>query len=342
MKQLFTALVLLISLIAKAQQAPIMRCNLAGTVCVPYYNIDSAIISAATDDYLYLPGGVYLVKTVINKKLNIIGAGFDLDSSAVTGPTIITGNLKFGTGCNGSKVQGIRVIDTLLFVNATDNLLFSKCRFKIIDGYNDGDGAITNSTFLHVVVDEGVLFNSFPANTTFNNCILQSNIGILGGTLGGMNGCTFNNCILWGSSILNGLTIQNGSILGINFCTFQNCILLNSLYSSTSFSDNNISINNVSDNANGLDGAVSESGLVINKPRSTIFVNVPATGDFFQYGRNYRTKVGIPVTAGIYAGAYPWTDGSIPSNPHIYFKSISSSTDVNGNLPVNIKVRNGN
>lgn len=41
---------------------------------------------------------------------------------------------------------------------------------------------------------------------------------------------------------------------------------------------------------------------------------------------------------GIYGGTTPWKNGAIPSNPRIFFKNIANTTDVNGNLPVQIKV----
>ena len=42
---------------------------------------------------------------------------------------------------------------------------------------------------------------------------------------------------------------------------------------------------------------------------------------------------------GVFGGSFPFKDGLVPSNPHIFFKNISSITDNTGNLPVQIKVR---
>ena len=42
---------------------------------------------------------------------------------------------------------------------------------------------------------------------------------------------------------------------------------------------------------------------------------------------------------GIYGGSFPWKNGSLPPNPHIQTKNISSATDPIGNLNVNIKVK---
>ena len=42
---------------------------------------------------------------------------------------------------------------------------------------------------------------------------------------------------------------------------------------------------------------------------------------------------------GIYGGAFSWKEGSIPFNPHIQIKQISPTTNNNGLLPVNIRVK---
>jgi hypothetical protein len=41
---------------------------------------------------------------------------------------------------------------------------------------------------------------------------------------------------------------------------------------------------------------------------------------------------------GIYGGAFPWKEGSIPNTPHVTNKNIGHTTNSNGTLPVNIKV----
>jgi len=51
------------------------------------------------------------------------------------------------------------------------------------------------------------------------------------------------------------------------------------------------------------------------------------------------TYIGTDATeCGIYGGIFPYKEGAVPYNPHIQQKSISSVTDINGNINVNIKV----
>ncbi|QLH46048.1 MAG: hypothetical protein HWD58_10705 [Bacteroidota bacterium] len=70
-----------------------MVCNGNGTICTPYYSLNEAIHAANANDFIYLPGGTFQLDSMINKPLNIIGAGCRPDSSAATGTTIINGNL---------------------------------------------------------------------------------------------------------------------------------------------------------------------------------------------------------------------------------------------------------
>ena len=58
----------------QAQTAPIMVCNPAGTVCAPYYNLDSAYLAANSGDYIYIPGGVFTLNSNVNKAVHIVGA----------------------------------------------------------------------------------------------------------------------------------------------------------------------------------------------------------------------------------------------------------------------------
>lgn len=73
-------------------------------------------------------------------------------------------------------------------------------------------------------------------------------------------------------------------------------------------------------------------------------MNAPTAEFSYQYDFNLQIQspginAGTDGTdIGIYGGAFPWKEGSIPINPHIQTKTISSTTDPSGNLPVNIKV----
>jgi hypothetical protein len=110
-------------------------------------------------------------------------------------------------------------------------------------------------------------------------------------------------------------------------------------YSSGSFFNNNLFVEDwiIPDNCFG-------SGNIVNQPQSSIFIN--QSGNNFSYAHDYHLQPTCPgknagtdgTDIGIYGGSHPWKEGSIPFNPHIQYKTISGSTDENGNLNVNIKV----
>jgi len=83
---------------------------------------------------------------------------------------------------------------------------------------------------------------------------------------------------------------------------------------------------------------------IVNQTQSTIFVN--QSGNSFSYDDDYHLQSTCPgknagrdgTDIGIYGGASPWKEGSIPFNPHIQTLNISPVTNSSGNLNVNIQV----
>jgi hypothetical protein len=77
---------------------------------------------------------------------------------------------------------------------------------------------------------------------------------------------------------------------------------------------------------------------------------ISATDYPFNTTLDYRIKATSPAhnggdnatDMGVYGGVSPWSDGSIPSYPHIASKTISPTTDGSGNLPVHITVTTQN
>jgi len=86
---------------------------------------------------------------------------------------------------------------------------------------------------------------------------------------------------------------------------------------------------------------------------STIYtssITQVAIADIFAGGFDYHEMHLVPTSpgltasetggqVGVYGGLFPYKEGAVPGNPHIYQKTISASTNANGQLPVQIKVR---
>jgi hypothetical protein len=87
------------------------------------------------------------------------------------------------------------------------------------------------------------------------------------------------------------------------------------------------------------------SNNIIVSSSDSIFIN--QSGVIFNYLHDYHLKYTCPAKnagsdgtdIGIYGGAFPWKEGSIPSNPHIQFKSIAPKTTNQNTLPIQIKVK---
>ena len=146
------------------------------------------------------------------------------------------------------------------------------------------------------------------------------------------------------------------SLSGFEYCSFRNNIILNIPYSSISISvlENNFLPGTNYINSSILNNNISYSGINITtqnvgannlfgQEAGSIFVKEDSD---FEYGNDYHLQADCEgknagkdgTDMGIYGGAFPWKEGSIPFNPHYQRINISPTTDNNGNLNVNIKV----
>ena len=75
---------------------------------------------------------------------------------------------------------------------------------------------------------------------------------------------------------------------------------------------------------------------------NTVFVN--QSGYAFNYANDYHLLnptmyLGTDGSqVGIYGGMFPYKEGAVPSNPHFQLKNIAPTTDVNGDLNIQIQV----
>ncbi|MFW5805392.1 MAG: hypothetical protein ACOCVX_02575, partial [Bacteroidales bacterium] len=106
--------------------------------------------------------------------------------------------------------------------------------------------------------------------------------------------------------------------------TIQNCV---TQHDSPNFGSTPIDVNNYKD----VDLA-------------TVFITVPAYP--FSFDDDYHLDTVAETTylgddgtqAGIYGGLFPLKEGFVPQNPHVSAKTISSGTDENGFLNVDVEV----
>lgn len=92
MKYLFLAISLIFSQLFFAQQVTVLVESGGNTTA--YTDLQTAISAAQNGDRLYLSGGIHNPDgddVIVDKQLEILGAGFDLDTLVATNASIIRG-----------------------------------------------------------------------------------------------------------------------------------------------------------------------------------------------------------------------------------------------------------
>jgi hypothetical protein len=279
-----------------------------------FLKIDEAINSAQNGDTIYIPGGSF-GDCIINKRLHLVGVGHDPDSTKATLMTYIP-YVSFNLGSSGSTLTGIRIGD-LIIGNGSDeikHLIISRCYI----GSCNFNIKCSNITFFQNIINS-VYGNGDTRDISFSNNKIRY--------LQSFEYCSFKNNIL---------TVANS----IGFSVFENNFLSasNSNYVYSSILNNNISYS-------GFDIITSNVGAnnLFYQDAGSIFVKEDSD---FEYGNDYNLqsdcegknagKDGTDI--GIYGGAFPWKEGSLPFNPHYQKIQINPTTDNNGNLNVNIRV----
>ncbi len=333
MKQLFTFISTFIITVTFAQQK-LIAVKGAVTDAIAT-NLTDAIALAQPGDKIYLPGGFFQHTAAIEKQVHIIGTGFQ-DGQNVMGRTTINGNLTLGDLADNSTFEGLYVTEWFTqTVNCiSDNITIKRCNMK-------GTYLVHTSNYI---------------NSNFTNCVarITLHLGYHDGSTASAPGENnyIKNCIIG-----NYVQFTNSS-------TIENCLLLGVLYCTNSFVKKNIFYRNdggcdaiahssglvLADNlfkltcypGYNLGSTIStESGTIIYPEISDVFVNVPST-TFFEFNPTFDYHLKTPYTTtpanvGIYAGDFPWKDGSLPIIPNI--EQNNSYLDVpTGQFKLNVKV----
>ncbi len=348
MKNVFlTPILSLVIVLGFAQTPQIALVKPNGTTTI-HTTFDAAYTAATDDDYIYLPGGTFSsdLPTVINKRLYITGAGMNVDSSNVTGITRIP-YLTFHEGASGSRIEGIYFYSgasqgTIVLNNQSSN---STNNFTIINCNIAGAIHSTNNFWENVTIAKSVLMGSLQGN--FSNSYLSNNHIYSHLNVNGLNFQIDNNIFFYQPHPNSYLTLPNNS-------TFRNNIF--QLYTTPFY----ISLNSIfHNNTNIVTNGSTQIFNQIQEPFLDAFLNpgsesnnIWCTCNVYNYDihNDYHIKPtsecknsGTDGTdRGVYGGAFPWVDGSIPSNPHIYYKNVAGSTNASGQLQVQYKVKTGN
>lgn len=333
-KYIFLSLFTSLSLIGFSQVVA-----LHGSSGQDYFYGSNAFVDAynasLSGDTIYLPGGGFTSPTNFNKSLFIFGAGHYPDSTTATAKTNIIGNINLMDSADGFRIEGVDLTGSFTIV--TDNTVngviikYSRIQGGIVINSNV-NGSSTNFSIINSVVIGAVnlsgvtnlgAFNSFFRNqiSYSNGNLFQNNVfsytysGYLTRyTLAGDNNVIQNNIFLRGNEYISGISnqIYNNIFLGTDYAPY--------------FGTSPI-----------------KSGNYYSVVQDSIFVN--QTGSDFNYNHDYHLTNPVlyqgndNTELGLYCGVHPYKEGAVPSNPHIQFENIAPTTDSNGFLNVEIKVK---
>lgn len=304
-----------------------------GNTSLTFTSLDTAVITAADGDTIYLPGGVFSLSINLTKRLHFFGTGYRSDSTMVIGNTKIANNFNIYTGASGSSLNNIYFTDYIVTRDAVSILNINKCRVNSIQTlYN----VTTNITIY------GSIINYLMMNAgTFNlsNSILYDPSG---GNLG------FNTFFNVDNSIINNTVPGVSSVIdNIRYVDIRNSIILlhssntANLFSNVSFpSINNSLLIGSSSNIANYPNFLTTNTLRNTTERGNVFTSEDlATLVFFSESNNYNVKPQCQCSdKGIYSG--PLSFSSVP-NVRIVDKNIQTTTNTNF-LRFTFKVKSDN
>lgn len=294
----------------------------------------SAYDAANAGDTIYLPGGAFTPPVNFEKTLIIYGAGHYVDSALVTGKTFISGNVILKENADGFYLEGLEINGKISFANneSVNNVVIKRCK---VNSIIEVLGNLANPS-LNIALIGNVLIGSVNLSNAqvvlISNNIIQAGIELT-------NGNIINNNIF-----LSNLPHPYENIRGNNndlsnnvFVTYSGSGVTSGGYTGNDFRNNLITY---------ITPGYGTSATVINSytgvAQADIFVS--QSGGSFDYTHNYHlqnpeTYLGTDGTqVGIYGGTFPYKEGAVPSNPHIQLKNIAPTTDINGDLQIQIQV----
>ncbi|MFO7878681.1 MAG: hypothetical protein R6V52_01415 [Bacteroidales bacterium] len=336
-KIILASIALLFASFAMAQSVIVLHSTDTTAVFTGNTAFADAYALAENGDTLYLSGGGFTAPTGFEKGLKIFGAGIHPDSTAATYITQISGIVDIKDGADGLYFEGIQFAHNINenYLHVVNDVSFVRCKFNSnVDFGNGGtpstlreNYAFIQSVFVNRLDLEGVT-NSLITNCIFNERLYYSSSNSIK-----------NSSFLYSPSSASYDIITNSNTNVISNCIFhsaspylidgasntvQNCV---TQHATPGFGSTPIDVNNY-----------KEIDL------STVFISLPT--EPFSFDDNYHLTSSAETTylgddgtqVGVYGGLFPLKEGFVPQNPHISTKTISSGTDSNGFLHVDVEV----
>ncbi|GHT64336.1 hypothetical protein AGMMS50239_21850 [Bacteroidia bacterium] len=284
-----------------------------GTKTAFYNDLETAVQQAAAGDTIYLPGITIQLQEdlVIDKKLALIGVGWDMDSIGGQHLTILdNGGVKFSEGSDGSLITGCQ-LGSIVSENVSDIIILRN---------NIGTINLNESNNINIWENN----NAWISGNNTSGCFIENNK-----VSGGIN-------YLRNSFIIN--NVIGGNISG-SLCIFENNFIAGSHGENGNNTFNNNAFRGNYTFPAGTD--IGENNLM-NQSDADTFVGE----NINDIPKNLQLKPSSPCKTagmygteiGIYGGTRPYKAGALPFNPHVSKSVISTRTDAEGKLSVEIVV----
>lgn len=286
--------------------------------------------AAVNGDVITLSSGNF-VSVDITKAITVRGAGMGIDSTAVSEPTIISGNFKINIENADSCrliMEGIYSNHMILYVNVV-NPLFLKCRLKTVMYYNNSSNVLKDASFIHCrIADQFYLGENCSASCV--NSVIQ-NPRLSSSTTSNFE---FINCVI---------VCKSYSLPSVTSSSFKNCIL-KSGYTSDYVSDKSTAYNCVGLGSTSMFQDVTNATNKIVSDYASLFKTYTGANldlldsENFQLTDAAKTQYhGADGTeVGIYGGNLPFDP--TPSNPQITKCNVAAKSTADGKLSVDIEV----
>ena len=195
--------------------------------------------------------------------------------------------------------------------------------FCSLSSGSSGNCYYLGNDFHGILIDAGIsagAIRKFLRNMGISNNILLYNLANSGGLSTNVTFYNVDNCF-----ISNNIIFRNWGGASWIYSLSDLNTFSNNIFSVVPNHGNNTFVGNY----NSVD-------------LTTVFVD--QSGNTFNYSHNYHlvnpsAYLGIDNTqVGVYGGMYPVKEGAVPQNPHIQVKTISPTTDTNGDLQIQIQV----
>ena len=322
---------LIFSLSISAQSLSITVVN-NGTTSL-FTRLDSAIAQAQSGDTVLLPGGdigLPAGSLVINKELHILGEGYRADSSQATDATRLIGDITVDSAGDNGSLEGVYISRDLNILGNSNN-------------------TIQNFTASRCFIGRWLNINSFALNNLIKECVVQGTYGtVISAVNGGdsqlnqfFNNVFFSDVKNFSSGNQFEQNVFHRKISYINSSTLKNNIFTSPsaifLVESCNFY-NNILAGSVPGGTNGGSGNIS--GISANSVFLDVSAGNPLSNNYHLLQNSPAISAGLNgEDCGLYGGIYSVKENAHPPHPRIISVDISTSTDANGNLPIQITVQ---